>query len=91
MHRFSLVAEAGFGGGVGEGARSFTAVHRLLPTAAFLLQKYGSCPEACGIFPDQGSNLCPRHCQEDSQPLDHPGFLMKARQDNQTSLGYGVG
>ena len=25
-----------------------------------------SCPVACGIFPDQGSNLCPLHWQVDS-------------------------
>ena len=25
-----------------------------------------SCSAACGIFPDQGSNLCPLHWQEDS-------------------------
>ena len=25
-----------------------------------------SCPTACLIFPDQGSNLCPLHCQADS-------------------------
>ena len=28
---------------------------------------------ACGIFPDQGSNPCPRHWQADSQPLRHQG------------------
>ena len=28
---------------------------------------------ACGIFPDQGSNLCPLHWQADSQPLCHQG------------------
>ena len=28
---------------------------------------------ACGIFPDQGSNLCPLHWQADSQPLHHEG------------------
>ena len=28
---------------------------------------------ACGIFPDQGSNPCPLHCQADSQPLHHQG------------------
>ena len=28
---------------------------------------------ACGIFPDQGSNLCPLHWQADSQPLRHQG------------------
>ena len=26
--------------------------------------------KACGIFQDQGSNPCPLHWQEDSQPLD---------------------
>ena len=28
---------------------------------------------ACGILPDQGSNLCPLHRQADSQPLRHQG------------------
>ena len=28
---------------------------------------------ACGIFPDQGSNLCRLHWQADSQPLHHQG------------------
>ena len=32
-----------------------------------------SCSVACGIFPDQGSNLCPLHWQADSQPLHHQG------------------
>ena len=32
-----------------------------------------SCSAACGIFPDQGSNLCPLHSQADSQPLHHQG------------------
>ena len=32
-----------------------------------------SCSTACGIFPDQGSNLCPLHRQADSQPLHHQG------------------
>ena len=32
-----------------------------------------SCSTACGIFPDQGSNLCPLHWQVDSQPLPHQG------------------
>ena len=26
---------------------------------------------ACGIFPNQGLNLCPLHCKADSLPLDH--------------------
>ena len=32
-----------------------------------------SCSAAHGIFPDQGSNLCPLHWQADSQPLRHRG------------------
>ena len=28
---------------------------------------------ACGILPDQGTNLCPLHWQADSQPLRHEG------------------
>ena len=32
-----------------------------------------SCSAACGIFPDQGLNLCPLHWQADSQPLCHQG------------------
>ena len=40
---------------------SVVAVHRL------------SCPVAWGIFPDQGSNPCPLHWQEDSSPLEHQG------------------
>ena len=32
-----------------------------------------SCSVACGIFPDQGSNLCSLHWQADSQPLCHQG------------------
>ena len=30
-----------------------------------------SCSMACGIFPDQGWNLCPLHWQADSQLLEH--------------------
>ena len=32
-----------------------------------------SCSVACGIFPDQGSNLHPLHWQADSPPLRHQG------------------
>ena len=34
-----------------------------------------SCPEASGIFLDQGLNPCPLHWQTDSSPLDHQGSL----------------
>ena len=47
---------------VGSRARaSVVVVHRL------------RCPMACGIFPDQGSNLWPLHWWVDSYPLDHQG------------------
>ena len=32
-----------------------------------------SCPAACGVFADQGSNLCLLHWQMDSLPLSHQG------------------
>ena len=32
-----------------------------------------TCSVECGIFPDQGSNLCPLHWQVDSYPVDHEG------------------
>ena len=34
-----------------------------------------SCPAACRIFLDQGSNLCPLHWQADFYPLYHLGSL----------------
>ena len=40
-----------------------------------------SCSTACGIFLDQGLNLCPLHWQVDSYPLGHLGsprdFILK--------------
>ena len=42
--------------------------------AGSVVVAYGpSCSAAFGIFPDQGSNLCPLHWQADSQPLRHQG------------------
>ena len=40
-----------------------------------------SCSAAHGIFPDQGSNWCPLHCQVDSLPLSHQGspFIYSGR------------
>ena len=53
----SPVAEQGL-----QGVRaSVVVVHRL------------SCSAACGIFLDQGSNLCLLHWQEDSLPLNDQG------------------
>ena len=44
------------------------------PASLVVAHKH-SCPMACGIFPDQGSNWCPLHWQADSLPLDHQGSL----------------
>ena len=43
-------------------------------TSAVVVHRF-SCPEARGIFPDQGSNLCPLLWQAGSYPLDHHGSL----------------
>ena len=70
----------------GEWGPLFIAVRGPLTIEASLLRSTGSrragsaivahgpsCPAACGIFPDQGSNPCPLHWQADSQPLRHQG------------------
>ena len=44
---------------------------RVWASAVVVLRR--SCPTACGIFPDQGSNPCPLPWQVDSYPLDHQG------------------
>ena len=58
---------------------SLVAAHGLLVAVASLVVEHGlqgtgsvvvvyglSCPVACGIFADQGSNPCPLHWQADS-------------------------
>ena len=70
----------------GERGPLFIAVRGPLTIAASLVGSTGSrcagsvvvvhglsCSAACGIFPDQGSNLCPLNWQADSQPLRHQG------------------
>ena len=41
--------------------------------ASVVVARRLSCPVACGIFPDQGSNSYPLHWQADSSPLSHQG------------------
>ena len=36
-----------------------------------------SCLEACGFFPDQGSNPCPLHWQADSFFFFNPEYILK--------------
>ena len=40
----------------------------------------------CGLFPEQGSNPCSLHCQEDSQPLDHWGSPKRVELTSNTSI-----
>ena len=49
------------------------AEHRLQSTGSVVVADGLSCPEACGIFLEQGSNLYPLHWQADSEPLNHQG------------------
>ena len=43
------------------------------PAGSVIVAHGPSCSAACGILPDQGSNLCPLHWQADSHPLRHQG------------------
>ena len=52
---------------------SLVAEPRLQSTGSVVVVLGLSYPETCGIFPDQGLNLCPLHWQADSQPLGHQG------------------
>ena len=47
-----------------------------------------SCSTACGIFPDQGSNLCPRHWQADSQSLRHQALFLTFKSINMLRLQF---
>ena len=42
-------------------------------TGSITVVRWLSCSRACGIFPDQGSNLCLLPWQLDSLPLSHQG------------------
>ena len=47
-------------------AGSVVVAHGLWSTGSVFVAHGLSCSMACGIFPDQGSNLCPLHWQADS-------------------------
>ena len=68
----------------GEQGPLFVVVNELITAVASLVleQKFGAsvvvacvltCSEACGIFPDQGSNTCPLPWQEDFLSTTPPG------------------
>ena len=67
-----LCCPAGFPLVLESGGYSPVAVRALLIVAASLVVGHGlSCSEACGIFPNQGSNPYRLHWQVDSLPLSH--------------------
>ena len=45
---------------------SVVAANRLRSLGTLVVVPGLSCPAACGIFPDQGSNQCLLHCKADS-------------------------
>ena len=52
---------------------SAVAAPGLLSTGLVVVVHELSCSMACGIFPDQGSNLCLLHWEVDSLPYSHEG------------------
>ena len=52
---------------------SVVAAPRLQTTISIVVAHRLSCSGACGIFLDQGLNLCLLHWQADSLPLNHQG------------------
>lgn len=59
---------------------SFAAEHRLQGMWALAAVAHRlSCSKACGIFADQGWNLCLLHWQAGSYPLHHQGSSLLLR------------
>ena len=71
-----LIAVASRGRAWAPGLEASVAVARKLESVASAVVAQGIiCSMACGIFPDQGLNLCPLHWQADSHPLYYQGVL----------------
>ena len=58
----------------------------LRSAGSVVAMRWPSCPAACGIFPDPGSNLRPLRWQADSSPLSHKGSPMSAFRKGLVSL-----
>ena len=54
-------------------AASLCTKHRLYGAGLIVVVHGLTCSLACGILPDQGSNLCLLHQRKDSLPLGHQG------------------
>ena len=68
---FLIVVASPVGNGLQSAQVSEFAVLRLYSTGSIAVAHRLSCLAACGIFPDQGFNLCLLHRQVDSLPLSH--------------------
>ena len=69
---------------------SVVVVSRLWSTDSTVVHRL-SCSAACGIFSNQGSNLCLLHWQADSLPLSHQGSPYQTLQGyDSLSLSWGV-
>ena len=72
--RVFLLSDFQFFGSTGSsGWASVVAVSGLWNGGSILVAHGLSCSEACGIFPDQGLNLCALHWQAVSLPLSLQG------------------
>ena len=72
VHGF-LIAVASL---VAENRLQACGLQQLQPMGSVVVALGLSCSIACGIFLDQGSNLCALHLQTDSYPLHHQGSSM---------------
>ena len=73
---YSLAVERGLQGARASGAAAVSSAVvalRLQSTGLGVVAHGLSCSAACGIFPDQGSNLFLLHWEADSLPLSHQG------------------
>ena len=67
------------------GAGSGPGLRYLQRVGSVVVARGLGCSTARGIFPDQGSNLCPLHCQVEFYLLHHQGspihsFLIRSKQ-----------
>ena len=72
---FSLQSTGSRGGGFSNGSERAQWLW-LRDTGTAVEMHRLSCFEACGLFLDQGSSLCPLLCQEDSHLLHDQGSLL---------------
>ena len=70
---FSSCSEQGLFSSWGTRASHCSGFLLLRSTGSVVVTCGFRCPAKCGIFPDQGLNLCLLHWQADPSPLSHQG------------------